>query len=49
MAEPLGAIGVAHHGAGENIAYDPNGFRDFGAWEKIMCSSDGGTFNRNEF
>ena len=38
-----------HHGAGENIAYDVNGFSDFGAWEKIMCSSDGGTFNRNEF
>ena len=38
-----------HHGAGENIAYDPVGFRDFGAWEKIMCSSDGGTFNRSEF
>jgi prepilin-type N-terminal cleavage/methylation domain-containing protein/prepilin-type processing-associated H-X9-DG protein len=38
-----------HHGAGENIAYDPAGFRDFGAWEKIMCSSDGGSFNRSEF
>ena len=38
-----------HHGAGENIAYATNGFVDFGAWEKIMCSSDGGLFNRNEF
>jgi prepilin-type N-terminal cleavage/methylation domain-containing protein/prepilin-type processing-associated H-X9-DG protein len=37
-----------HHG-GRNIAYEANGFNDFGAWEKIMCSSDGGIFNRNEF
>jgi prepilin-type N-terminal cleavage/methylation domain-containing protein/prepilin-type processing-associated H-X9-DG protein len=38
-----------HHGAGENIAYETNGFLDFGAWEKIMCSRDGGLFNRAEF
>jgi prepilin-type processing-associated H-X9-DG protein len=37
-----------HHG-GKDIAYDGMGFRDLGAWEKIMCSSDGGTFDRNAF
>jgi prepilin-type N-terminal cleavage/methylation domain-containing protein/prepilin-type processing-associated H-X9-DG protein len=37
-----------HHG-GRNIAYETEGYNDFGAWEKIMCSSDGGSFNRNEF
>ena len=37
-----------HHGD-FNIAYDTDGYRDYGAWEKIMCSSDGGIFNRNEF
>jgi prepilin-type N-terminal cleavage/methylation domain-containing protein len=35
-----------HHGS-FNIAYDSDGFLDFGAWEKIMSSSDGGTFDRN--
>lgn len=36
-------------GGVRNIAYDKNGPTLFGAWEKIMCSSDGGIFNRNEF
>jgi prepilin-type N-terminal cleavage/methylation domain-containing protein/prepilin-type processing-associated H-X9-DG protein len=35
-----------HHGT-FNIAYDSDGFLDFGAWEKIMSSADGGTFDRN--
>jgi prepilin-type processing-associated H-X9-DG protein len=38
-----------HHGPDRDIAYRADGFTLFGAWEKIMCSSDGGTFNRNEF
>jgi prepilin-type N-terminal cleavage/methylation domain-containing protein/prepilin-type processing-associated H-X9-DG protein len=32
-----------------NLAYIPDGFKYYGTWEKIMCSSDGGLFNRNEF
>ena len=32
-----------------NLAYTLNGYVYYGTWEKIMCSSDGGTFNRNEF
>jgi prepilin-type processing-associated H-X9-DG protein len=43
-----------HHGT-YNLAYQTvenggkPGFMDFGVWEKIMCSSDGGTFDRNAF
>jgi prepilin-type N-terminal cleavage/methylation domain-containing protein/prepilin-type processing-associated H-X9-DG protein len=37
-----------HHGS-PDIAYDPDGFLDYGAWEKIMCSTDGGSFDRNAF
>jgi prepilin-type N-terminal cleavage/methylation domain-containing protein/prepilin-type processing-associated H-X9-DG protein len=37
------------HDGDFNIAYDPDGYRDFAVWEKIMSSSDGGIFNRNEF
>jgi prepilin-type processing-associated H-X9-DG protein len=40
-----------HHGT-YNLAYQEGsrpGFMDFGTWEKIMCSSDGGTFDRNAF
>ncbi|MCC6492411.1 MAG: DUF1559 domain-containing protein [Pirellulales bacterium] len=37
-----------HHGD-FNIAYDPDGFLDFGAWERIMCSSDGGVVDRGSF
>jgi hypothetical protein len=39
-----------HHG-GRDIAWDVTtpGFVDFGTWEKIMCSKDGGTFDRNAF
>jgi prepilin-type N-terminal cleavage/methylation domain-containing protein/prepilin-type processing-associated H-X9-DG protein len=37
-----------HHGD-FNIAYTNGGYRFFGVWEKIMCSADGGVFNRNEF
>ncbi len=40
---------ISTHNGDFNIAYDPEGYRDFGVWEKIMCSSDGGLFNRNEF
>jgi prepilin-type N-terminal cleavage/methylation domain-containing protein/prepilin-type processing-associated H-X9-DG protein len=42
-------IETHHAGFDADLAYDPDGYNDFGAWEKIMCSSDGGTANRNEF
>jgi prepilin-type N-terminal cleavage/methylation domain-containing protein/prepilin-type processing-associated H-X9-DG protein len=48
-------IETHHAGIDADLAYDDGsqdgtpGFVDFGAWEKIMCSSDGGIFDRNEF
>jgi prepilin-type processing-associated H-X9-DG protein len=48
-------IETHHAGLRADLAYDDGrqdgtpGFVDFGAWEKIMCSSDGGMFSRNEF
>jgi prepilin-type processing-associated H-X9-DG protein len=41
-----------HHKTDDwNLAYDSKtpGTVYFGAWEKIMCSKDGGTFDRNAF
>jgi prepilin-type N-terminal cleavage/methylation domain-containing protein/prepilin-type processing-associated H-X9-DG protein len=41
-----------HHKTDDwNLAWDYKtpGFVYFGAWEKIMCSSDGGIFDRNAF
>jgi len=40
---------IETHKGEYNIAYDRDGYLDFGVWEKIMSSSDGGVFNRNEF
>jgi prepilin-type processing-associated H-X9-DG protein len=42
---------VQTHTGEYNIAYDPqgDGYRDYGVWEKIMCSQDGGVFERNAF
>lgn len=40
---------IATHKGEYNIAYDRDGYLDFAVWEKIMSSSDGGLFNRNEF
>lgn len=40
---------IETHNGSYNIAYETDGFLDYGAWEKIMCSSDGGLFDRNAF
>ena len=40
---------IETHRGDFNIAYDPDGYKDFGAWEKLMCSSDGGIVSHSEY
>jgi prepilin-type N-terminal cleavage/methylation domain-containing protein len=37
-----------HHG-GWNIAFDADAYAKYGAWEKLTCSQDGGTVDRNQY